>query len=162
MKDLKLTSRAEERVGDPPLPPPLRTETVLKRDDWMLLDPTTPPVSEARSSRPVGSNDEDMADGYGEPSQNARTTSGAVDFFASLGTDVVKKKKPEPDRPNPDQVYSGCFHLLLCSAATDDVLSHLSATWSSTPLSRRARAWTTFLTLRPRLSLPAAPVRNGA
>ncbi|KAL1950615.1 hypothetical protein VTO73DRAFT_5739 [Trametes versicolor] len=105
VKDMKLTSRAEERVGDPPLPPPLRTETVLKRDDWMLLDPTTPPVSEARSSRPVGSNDEDMADGYGEPSQNARTTSGAVDFFASLGTDVVKKKKPEPDRPNPDQPF---------------------------------------------------------
>lgn len=106
VKDLKLTSRAEERAGDPPLPPPLRTETVLKRDDWMLMDPTTPLVPETRASRPMGSNDEDMADGYGEPSQNARTTSGAVDFFASLGTDVVKKKKPEPDRPNPDQVRS--------------------------------------------------------
>ena len=42
--------------------------------------------------------------GYGESSSNARTMSGTVDFFSSLGTE--KKKKPPPDRPDPSKV---CF-----------------------------------------------------
>ncbi|KAI0632175.1 CwfJ C-terminus 1-domain-containing protein-like protein [Trametes polyzona] len=103
-KDLQLTSRADERPGDPPLPPPLRTETVLKRDEWMLMPPTTPLVPATMATDTPVPMDEDLADGYGEPAHNARTATGTVDFFSSLGTEV-RKKKQEPDRPNPDQPY---------------------------------------------------------
>ena len=41
-------------------------------------------------------------DGYGDAPADARTMSGGVDFFSSLGTE--RKKKPPPDRPNPDKV----------------------------------------------------------
>ena len=47
--DLELKTRAEERPGDPPLPPPVRTETVLKRDDWMLMAETIPVVPASSS-----------------------------------------------------------------------------------------------------------------
>ncbi|KAI0712218.1 CwfJ C-terminus 1-domain-containing protein-like protein [Earliella scabrosa] len=99
--DLELKTRAEERPGDPPLPPPTRSETVLKRDEWMLMPPSTPtiPISPSRGT-PM---DEDPMDGYGEPSSNARTTGGSVDFFSSLGSE--RKKKPQPDRPDPDKPY---------------------------------------------------------
>ncbi|KAI0766423.1 CwfJ C-terminus 1-domain-containing protein-like protein [Trametes elegans] len=103
-EDLKLTSRAQELPGDPPLPPPLRTETVLKRDDWMLMPPTTPLVPAAMAVDTPTQLDEDMADGYGESRQNARTTNGTVDFFSSLGTEV-KKKQPKPDQPDPEKPY---------------------------------------------------------
>ncbi len=97
--DLEIKSRAEERPGDPPLPPPLRTETVLKRDEWMLMPETTPVVPASSSINvPV---DDDPMDGYGEPSTNTRTTGGAVDFFSSLGTE--RKKKPQADKPDPDK-----------------------------------------------------------
>ncbi|KAI0648000.1 CwfJ C-terminus 1-domain-containing protein-like protein [Trametes meyenii] len=102
--DLNITSRAEERPGDPPLPPPLRTETSLKRDEWMLLPPTAPVVPATTAGDTDVLMDEDIADGYGEPSRDRRTTSGAVDFFASLGTEV-KKKQPQPDRPNPEKLF---------------------------------------------------------
>ena len=56
---------------------------------------------------PVPSNgvtpmNEDPTDGYGEPSANARTTGGTVDFFSTLGTE--RKKPPRPDRPDPEKV----------------------------------------------------------
>ncbi|TFK91929.1 hypothetical protein K466DRAFT_659656 [Polyporus arcularius HHB13444] len=99
--DLEIKSRAEERPGDPPLPPPLRTETVLKRDEWMLMPETTPVVPASSSINvPV---DDDPMDGYGEPSTNTRTTGGAVDFFSSLGTE--RKKKPQADKPDPDKPF---------------------------------------------------------
>ena len=80
----------------------MRTETVLKRDDWMLM-PETTPVVPASSSVDVPMN-EDPTDGYGEPSANARTVGGSVDFFSSLGTE--RKKKPNPNKPDPDKVCS--------------------------------------------------------
>ncbi|RPD77778.1 hypothetical protein L226DRAFT_532550 [Lentinus tigrinus ALCF2SS1-7] len=99
--DLEIKSRAEERPGDPPLPPPLRTETVLRRDEWMLMPETTPVVPASSSADvPVS---EDPTDGYGETSANTRTTGGAVDFFSSLGTE--RKKKPTPNKPNPDKPF---------------------------------------------------------
>ncbi|KAI0657373.1 CwfJ C-terminus 1-domain-containing protein-like protein [Cubamyces menziesii] len=103
-KDLEIKSRAEERPGDPPLPPPLRTETVLKRDEWMLMPPTTPYVSAARATDTPMAVDEDMTEGYGDSTRSGRTTNGTVDFFSSLGTEV-KKKPPQPDRPDPDKPY---------------------------------------------------------
>ncbi|KAI0720519.1 CwfJ C-terminus 1-domain-containing protein-like protein [Cerioporus squamosus] len=99
--DLELKTRAEERPGDPPLPPPLRTETVLKRDDWMLMPETTPVVPPS-SSIDVPMN-EDPTDGYGEPSTNTRTMGGGVDFFSSLGTE--RKKKPQANKPDPDKPF---------------------------------------------------------
>ncbi|KAI0754926.1 CwfJ C-terminus 1-domain-containing protein-like protein [Daedaleopsis nitida] len=99
--DLELKTRAEERSDDPPLPPPTRTETVLKRDEWMLMPVSTPTVP-GSSSRGTPM-DEDPMDGYGEPSSNARTMGGTVDFFASLGTE--RKKKTPLDKPNPDKLF---------------------------------------------------------
>ncbi|PIL22586.1 hypothetical protein GSI_15275 [Ganoderma sinense ZZ0214-1] len=98
-EDLKLKSRAQELPGDPPLPQPTRTETKLKRDEWMLMPENNLPAP-ASSTNSIPMNDDPM-DGYGEPSTNARTTGGTVDFFSSLGTE--RKKPPRPDRPNPDQ-----------------------------------------------------------
>ncbi|KAI0372225.1 hypothetical protein BV20DRAFT_964344 [Pilatotrama ljubarskyi] len=103
-EDLKITSRAEERPGDPPLPPPLRTETVLKRDEWMLMPPTTPLVPATLATDTPVPMDEDMTEGYGESRGNNRTANGTVDFFSSLGTEV-KRKKPEDSRPDPDKPY---------------------------------------------------------
>ena len=102
-KDLEIKSRAEERPGDPPLPPPLRTETVLKRDEWMLMPPTTPYVSATRTTDTPMAVDGDMTEGYGDSTRSGRTTNGTVDFFSSLGTEV-KKKPSQPDRPDPDKV----------------------------------------------------------
>ncbi|KAI8986105.1 CwfJ C-terminus 1-domain-containing protein-like protein [Trametes punicea] len=104
-EDLKITSTAEERPGDPPLPPATRTETVLKRDEWMLMPPTSPLIpATLATDTPVAAVDDDMTEGYGEPAQNARTMNGTVDFFSSLGTEV-KRKQPQPDRPDPDKPY---------------------------------------------------------
>ncbi|GBE84892.1 CwfJ C-terminus 1-domain-containing protein-like protein [Sparassis latifolia] len=103
-ESMKLTSRAFVEPSDPPLPPSLKTESSLKRDEWMLMPPSAPTIPKerpsSRMSMPTG--DESLTEDYGEPSQNARNTSGGVDFFSSLGTDI-RKKKPEPDRPDPDK-----------------------------------------------------------
>ncbi|PCH40153.1 hypothetical protein WOLCODRAFT_136692 [Wolfiporia cocos MD-104 SS10] len=104
-ESLKLTSRAEAEPTDPPLSQSRPTEAALKRDEWMLMPPSAPTVPEVTRSRlqaPIG--DELLTEDYGEPSQNARTTSGTVDFFSSLGTDV-RKNKPKPDRPDPDKPH---------------------------------------------------------
>ncbi|OBZ68794.1 Pre-mRNA-splicing factor cwf19 [Grifola frondosa] len=105
-EDLKITSRAASEESDPPLPPTFTTETVLKRDDWMLMPSEAPSEAVAPSSSRlrVPTGDESMTEEYGEPSQNARTTSGGVDFFSNLGTEI-RKKKPQPDRPDPDKLF---------------------------------------------------------
>ena len=92
-----MKTRAEAGPEDPPLPPPTRTETTLKRDDWMLEPgPTTSAVTASSSSFKVARGDEDvdMMDGYGDAAANSRNMSGGVDFFSSLGTE--RKKKPKP------------------------------------------------------------------
>ncbi|TFK48693.1 hypothetical protein OE88DRAFT_1663765 [Heliocybe sulcata] len=111
-ESLKLTSRAVEDPSDPPLPPPMRTETTLKRDDWMLMPPTAPTVPPVTSTVRTPNGAESMTDEYGEPAQNERRLDGGVDFFSSLGTERTKKPPPEkldPDKPkissreiNPD------------------------------------------------------------
>lgn len=82
-ESLKLTSSVIPSQSVPPLPPSLPTELKLKRDEWMLQK------------------EESFTEDYGEPSENARTMSGGVDFFTSLGTEI--KKKPRPDKPDPDK-----------------------------------------------------------
>ncbi|KAH9936259.1 CwfJ C-terminus 1-domain-containing protein-like protein [Fomitopsis serialis] len=98
-ESLKLTSRAEVKPDDPPLPAPVRAETTLQRDEWMLMPPSTPEVA----SRKPDIDDAPLTEGYGESSQNARKVAGNLDFFSSLGTE--HKKKPQPDRPDPDKPY---------------------------------------------------------
>ncbi|EPQ54755.1 hypothetical protein GLOTRDRAFT_77477 [Gloeophyllum trabeum ATCC 11539] len=100
-ESLKLTSRAIEEPSDPPLPPPLRTETALKRDDWMLMPPTAPSVPTVTSTAHTPNGDESLTDDYGEPEQNQRRLDGGVDFFSSLGTE--RKKKPAPEKPDPEK-----------------------------------------------------------
>ena len=160
--DLQLKTRAEERPGDPPLPPPTRSETVLKRDEWMLMPPSTPtiPISPSRGT-PM---DEDPMDGYGEPSSNARTTGGSVDFFSSLGSE--RKKKPQPDRPDPDKVRPPP-PLTSYPIPNADICIYLrgsptSRTRSSTRRSKKAGASTTSPTHRARRSSPAGRARSGA
>ena len=70
--------------------------------------PTSTPVVPAASSKDI-TMDDDVMDGYGDAPSNARTTNGAVDFFSSLGTDI-KKKKPQPDKPDPDKVRRPFCH----------------------------------------------------
>ncbi|KAF9816911.1 hypothetical protein IEO21_03785 [Rhodonia placenta] len=103
-ESLKLTSHASVEPTDPPLPPPTRTETTIKRDEWMLMPPSTPLVPDVQTRLEAPAGDELLTEDYGEPSQNARNMSGAVDFFSSLGTDI-RKRKPQPDRPDPDKPH---------------------------------------------------------
>lgn len=71
----------------------------------MLLLPSDAPVPSS-SSRPLvqqfPTGDDSYTDGYAESSVSGRTLGGAVDFFSSLGTE--KKRKPRPDKPDPDKV----------------------------------------------------------
>ena len=160
-EDLKLKSRAQELPGDPPLPLPTRTETKLKRDEWMLMPESNLPAP-ASSTSSIPTNDDPM-DGYGEPSTNARTTGGTVDFFSSLGTE--RKKPPRPERPNPDQVSTSmhsCTHFNLVHDSDRVPSPSSSTTKSSTPRSRRARASTTSPTRPRRRPSSVAPARNGA
>jgi hypothetical protein len=108
-ESLKLTSSAVAGPSDPKLPPQLSTETPLKRDDWMLLPPTAPSLP-ADSRQYIQVTDESMTDEYGEASGGQRTVGGGIDFFSSLGTDI--KRKPRPERPDPDQVSCSCYAML--------------------------------------------------
>lgn len=102
-ESLKLTSSAVASATDPALPITLTTETALKRDEWMLMPSSslTFPGNESSIKLPPG--DEPLTEEYGEPGSGLRTLGGGVDFFASLGTDL-RKKKSQPDRPDPDKV----------------------------------------------------------
>ncbi|KAL4251855.1 Cwf19-like protein [Abortiporus biennis] len=73
---LSLTSRAQEKQGDPPLPPSTITESTLKRDDWMMAP-------------------NDYAD------TNERSTGNQSDFFLNIGTEL--RKKPPPKNPLDDK-----------------------------------------------------------
>ena len=62
-----------------------------------MLEPSmTPPIpaSTSRAAQRSMEGDEALTEEYGEPSTNARTAAGGVDFFSSLGTE--RKKKPIP------------------------------------------------------------------
>lgn len=60
-----------------------------------MLDPSiTPPIPATSSiAHRAMDVDESLTEDYGESSGKARTTSGGVDFFSSLGTE--RKKKPD-------------------------------------------------------------------
>jgi hypothetical protein len=60
--------------------------------------------------------DEFYTGSYAESSVSGRTPGDAVDFFSSLGTE--KKRKPQPDKPDPDKV----FHTLGLSLRFTDLV----------------------------------------
>ena len=90
------------------LPHSVIAESVLKRDEWMLM-PTSAPAMPAMPAdlqyqpkcheRPLTSPTNDaFTEDYGELSRDSRTTSGGVDFFSSLGTERKKISKPILDK----------------------------------------------------------------
>ncbi|KAF8967089.1 CwfJ C-terminus 1-domain-containing protein-like protein [Flammula alnicola] len=100
-ESLKLTSTAEADESSPPLPHATNTESVLTRDEWMTLPLSTPALPvDVRPQKPLMDEDSYMEE-YGEPSGDARTLGGGVDFFSSLGTE--RKKAPRPDKPDPEK-----------------------------------------------------------
>ncbi|KAL0954774.1 hypothetical protein HGRIS_003724 [Hohenbuehelia grisea] len=100
-ESLKLTSKVSDAVAA--LPAATSTESKLQRDEWMLLPPSAPtlPVDRSQALQDDPS-DDPFTDGFGEPSQNSRTTGGGVDFFSALGTEH-KKKEPKNQLPDPDK-----------------------------------------------------------
>jgi len=100
-ESLKITSTAEVYRSEPD--PITKSRTKLQRDEWMLLPPSIPsvPLSGPVSQPFTNNNDKPLTEDYGESLSNARTISGGVDFFSSLGT---AHKKNQPERPNPNQV----------------------------------------------------------
>ncbi|KAF8073627.1 CwfJ C-terminus 1-domain-containing protein-like protein [Lyophyllum atratum] len=99
-ESLLLTSKAVTDPSGVKLPPNLSTETPIKRDEWMML-PAAAPAIPPEARREIELNDVSMTDNYGEPSNSSRSLGGSVDFFSSLGTDI--KRKPRPERPDPDK-----------------------------------------------------------
>lgn len=97
-ESLKITSSAGTARSEPSLPPAISTETSLKRDDWMLMPPSTVIASANNPRSRLPSADESFTEDYGDASEGARNLSGGVDFFSTLGTEV-KKKKGLLDRP---------------------------------------------------------------
>ncbi|KII90551.1 hypothetical protein PLICRDRAFT_52280 [Plicaturopsis crispa FD-325 SS-3] len=104
-ESLKLTSSAVVGPSDPPLSPTASSETPLKRDDWMMLPPSIPSIPSETSRARLPTGDESLTEDYGETSEGARNLGGGVDFFATLGTDI-KKKKPEKSDPEKPAVSS--------------------------------------------------------
>lgn len=93
-------------MNSAPLPPSAPTESKLKRDDWMMLDPVISTPIETQTVSSKRSNvrmDEDtsLTEDYGEPTADTRTLGGGVDFFSSLGTE---RKKNRPEKPDPSKV----------------------------------------------------------
>lgn len=84
-----------------------------------MLTPSSTPIVPKGTNRMPEAGDEPMTEDYGEPSQHTRNMSGNVDFFSSLGTE--RKKKPPPDRPDPEKAcrYIVCLTvqclLIVCS-----------------------------------------------
>ena len=118
-ESLRLTSHAQATEEEPVLPPTTSTEAKLQRDEWMLLPPSDAPLPSS-SSRPLAqqfpTGDESYTDGYAESFVSGRTSGDTVDFFSSLGTE--KKRKPQPDKPDPDKV----FHTLDSSLRFTDLV----------------------------------------
>src|ERR1700730_11025420 len=75
-ESLKLTSRAHSMPGDPSPPRPGVTESLLKRDDWMLEPPMASFAFPEASHSQLEGGDESLTDGYGEPSTSAKTLGG--------------------------------------------------------------------------------------
>jgi hypothetical protein len=96
-------SSANPGPVDPSLPPVSSTETSLKRDDWMLMSPSTVIVAKETSGARLVYGDDSLIENYGDTSQATRNMSGGADFFSSLGTEA-KKKKGLLDRPDVPQV----------------------------------------------------------
>lgn len=86
--------------------PSLEDRPKLKRDDWMVEHPEGEELPIKTGLAKLV--DESLTEGYGEPSTSARTMSGSVDFFSSLGTEH-KRRKPHADRPDPDKVRFSMF-----------------------------------------------------
>lgn len=111
---MTLKSNASDSLaGSVPLPTSSSTESKLKRDDWMLLEPTTPTAFETSPIAPQApviqlGQDTSFTEDYGESVENGRTLGGGVDFFSSLGTE---RKKSRPEKPDPSKVlcYLICF-----------------------------------------------------
>ena len=106
-ESLKLSSHAYDKPDDSLLPPSLSTESSIKRDDWMLEPQLRATTSADKHQVDITGSDEALTEGYGDPSQNTRTLGGSVDFFSTLGSERLKK--PQPDRPNPDQVSHSVY-----------------------------------------------------
>lgn len=71
----------------------------------MMLPPITDVSAQSSStSRVHAMDDESLTEDYGEPSDERRNLSGGVDFFSNMGTE--RKKKPIPNRADPDKVSS--------------------------------------------------------
>ncbi|KAI5896716.1 uncharacterized protein SCHCODRAFT_02615633 [Schizophyllum commune H4-8] len=94
-ESLKLKSNVNDVPPGAEVPPSRPTESTLKRDDWMLMEPEQPTVPQQSSTIPTAQ-DDSLTDGYGEPSGSSRTLGGGVDFFSSLGTEHRKKPPPKP------------------------------------------------------------------
>ncbi|CAE6494156.1 unnamed protein product [Rhizoctonia solani] len=106
-ESLELTSNASH-VPDGAKEPPSNaqaTQTKLQRDEWMLLDPSTPTVPIGTPSRPpdraILQTADEMTDGFGEEVRNMRALGGGVDFFSSLGTEHRKKPPPKDPKEKP-------------------------------------------------------------
>lgn len=96
-ESLKLMSRATSLPDDPPLPKPVVAESYLKRDEWMLEPSVTSiTLSSFPQNRSMTLEDGSLTEDYGELSGNARTGTGGVDFFSSLGKERQKKPKSDP------------------------------------------------------------------
>ncbi|KAG8819019.1 hypothetical protein FRC18_012223 [Serendipita sp. 400] len=101
---LEIHSSARATMNDPELPHSTVTEsnTKMRREEWMLLDPATPEVPPKspplHSARP---NKDSFTEGYGDEASNNRTASGQVDFFSGLGTEH-RRKGGGKDKPNPE------------------------------------------------------------
>ena len=86
-----------------PLPHAINTESVLKRDEWMLMSTSVAPADvqyQPKShKKPLALlTDDSFTEDYGELTTDSRTTSGGVDFFSSLGTERKKNSKPILDK----------------------------------------------------------------
>ena len=81
----------------------MATETTLKRDEWMLEPPRTPPIPTptSRAAQRSMEGDESLTEDYGEQPRDVRTSTGGVDFFTSLGTERQKKPKVDPTEVSP-------------------------------------------------------------
>jgi hypothetical protein len=108
----------------------------------MLLPPSIPSVPTPGTGRPTVKNEEPLTEDYGEPSENARTMGGGVDFFSSLGTEHRKKK---PEKPNPDQVRPSKTSICcLCAHIYSLIPSLKSVILNSIKISKPVNLWTSM------------------